>query len=233
MFDKIHYAKDGIDNKELLLMGKMTKRTNDKFVRYRRTINSNCNYGLMHLKIVGYLNKYFKENPNEYRNLCTLFFRTTEDAHFDVFLSYIFRIFDKNRRALSIFKFLDFIEDNLDILFTNKKDLVKRKIVTDKKLLNSRRDLLDKLRTIRNKAHFHQDLEYAGNYLQVYRLNFVPVEKLENLIKLVIKIVDHYSFLFDGRRITFEIEKYIEQDINDLFELIYRGKRTFDKDAKN
>jgi len=214
-------------------MGKMTKRTNDKFVRYRRTINSNCNYGLMHLKIVGYLNKYFEENPNDYRKLCVLFFRTTEDAHSYIFLSYIFRIFDKSRSALSIFKFLDFIERYLDILFPNKKDLVKRKIVTDKKLLNSRKDLLDKLRTIRNKAHFHQDLDYAGNYLQVYRLNFVPAEKLENLIKLVMKIVDYYSFLFDSRRITFEIEKHIEGDINDLFELIYRGERAFDKDAKN
>lgn len=211
----------------------MTEALRERFIKYRKTLVNTCSYGLMNLKILVSLLKYFKDNPNDYTRLSTIFFRTTEDALYENFLSYLFRIFDRHRNALSIYKFLNFIEANLIKLFPNDRNAVTIRIKQDKDSLDTEKDLLDKLRIIRDKAHFHQDIKHAGNYIQLYRQSQIPIEKLEKIVNLVLEIVDFYSNLFDGRRVKFELEKHIKNDINDLFMFINRGKKEFEDNAKD
>jgi len=211
----------------------MDKEIKDKFTEYRKSLISNCTYGLIHLKTVGCLLKYFEDNPTDYARLCTLFFRNTEDAHFENLLSHVFRIFDTHRDALSIYKFLNFIEANLIRLFPNNGEAVEVRIKQDRNSLIANKNLLDKLKVIRDKAHFHQDSRHAGNYIQVYRQNQIPVKALEKLTKFVLKMIDFYSTLYDGRKITFDLEKHIKNDIDDLFMFINRGKKAFENDARS
>lgn len=208
----------------VMVKANMINELREKFISYRITLISNCHYGLMHLKIVGNLLKYFERNPSEKAGLCTIFFRITEDAHFDNFLSYLFRIFDSHKDALSIYKYINFIESNRNNLFVNNRDLIKQRIPKDKNSLNKKRNLLDKLREIRNKAHFHQDSKHAGRYTQIYQQNYIPVKELEGLIEMVLEMLDFYSNQFDGRKVSFDLEKYIKSDIEDLFNFISRGR---------
>lgn len=215
------------------LKEKMDKEIKDKFTNYRKSLINTCSYGLVHLKTVGCLIKYFEDNPDDYAGLCTLFFRNTEDAHFENLLSNVFRIFDIQKDALSIKKFLRFIEANAKILFSNNYNAVRVRIGKDKLVLKANQNLLDKLKVIRDKAHFHQDSKHAGHYIQIYRQNQIPVKKLEDLIKLVLKMIDFYSILYDKRKVSFELENYIKNDIDDLFMFINRGKKAFENDARN
>ncbi|MHA1344724.1 MAG: AbiU2 domain-containing protein [Promethearchaeota archaeon] len=211
----------------------MDEDLRERFIRYRKSLINTYSYGLIHLKVLGALFKYFEDNTNDHSRLSPLFFRTTEDAHFENFLSYIFRIFDFHKNALSIDKFLNFINANPNILFPNDREAVILKIREDKQSLEEKQSLLNKLKTIRNKAHFHLDTNHAGNYMQVYKRNYIPVKELEKLVKLVLKIVNFYSNIFDGREVKFDLDGLIKNDVDDLFIFINRGRKAFENEPKN
>lgn len=170
-----------------------------------QTINARA-----HLKLWERLNRY---NPSylDELNQAPHFFTFTVRAHLDGALLTLSRILDRHEDALSIWKFLDYAEQNLEIFSTevfrqrmkgnpyyeslieSHTPVTPKEVDEDKQKLEKLEQTVNNLTTWRNKVIAHIDRKFllAGKIVsKEYPLQH---QQLQEVVDTLLKILNRYS----------------------------------------
>jgi len=160
------------------------------------------------------------------------FFKFTYDAHLDMSLFHAFKVIDKHPDSLNIYKFLNYVEQNLDIFsddeFRKRLDdnphlesLIKRReeptnktVMEDKCKLNEFDNIISNLLTVRNKLKAHIDRkELKTDFEKDFPIK--PTE-YETLLCTLAKILSRYRYPYDA--VIPSVYKDFNEDIKKLCE---------------
>lgn len=186
----------------------------ETFVKYHRTLRQGLNNANWHFSIWKYLRELTQTYLHEL-NQAPAFFGLTMQAHYFAALMGINRFFDKQERHLSIRKFLDFAEQNLDI-FSNKAfearmrkqgtfgdrvmeqhtEITSEKVEQDRKKVN---DLpVPNIRAWRNKILAHTEAESVRQQINVMREHPVKVKQVDDIINTLDDILNDYHRAYEA-----------------------------------
>lgn len=186
----------------------------ETFVKYHRTLRQGLNNASWHFSIWKYLRKLTTTHLHEL-NQAPAFFGLTMNAHYFAALMSINRFFDKQERHLSIRKFLDFAEQNIDI-FSNKAfearmrkqgtfgdrvmkqhaEITSEKVEQDRKKVN---DLpVGNIRRWRNKIFAHTEAESVRQQINVMREHPVKVKQVDDIINTLDDILNDYLLAYEA-----------------------------------
>ena len=183
------------------------------FAKYHQELRGELNNANWHFTIWKYLQelrgKYHKE-----LNQAPSFFGLTMHAHLLATLVRINKFFDKNEKHLSIRKFLDFIEQNLDI-FSNKafearmrntgryesyiikehSEITHQKVQQDRKKL---RDLpVAPIRRWRNAILVHIETERVLRSIDIMKKYPVKQRQIDDIINTLDDMLNDYLVAYD------------------------------------
>ena len=169
-----------------------------------------------HLKLWERLEKY-KSSYLKELNQAPHFFTYTIRAHLDDALTTLSRIVRKQEQALTISKFLDFVESNSEIFsdeafFKREREkpnhdedwvkshapITQKEIEEDRKKLRSLEQTVNNLNTWRDKviAHIDQQFLLTGKIIsEEYPLRH---QQLEEVIETIVDILNRYSHAYDS-----------------------------------
>lgn len=187
---------------------KLFKKYYDELMR--QAINARA-----HLKLWERLEKY-RSNYLKELNQAPHFFTYTIRAHLDDALMTLSRIIRKQKQAVTIWKFLCFVESNLGILsdeaFSKREGekpnydehwkshtpITQKEIDEDRKKLLSLEQTINRLSTWRDKviAHIDQRFLLAGKSIsEEYPLQH---QQLEKVIDTIVDILNRYSRAYNS-----------------------------------
>lgn len=186
----------------------------ETFIKYHQELRGELNNANWHFTIL----KYLQELKNTYRkelNQAPSFFGLTMYAHLLAALVQINKFFDKNEKHLSIRKFLDFIEQNLDI-FSNETfearmrkenryesyiikghtEITLQKVEEDRKKIN---DLpVTNIRHWRNTILVHIEQGRVLQGIDIMRKYPVKQNQVDDVINTLDKMLNEYLVAYDA-----------------------------------
>jgi hypothetical protein len=194
-----------------------------KFKKYRFDLVVICTNGRAYLRLWKKIFEIFAKNKDLFQ-LSPTFFAFARDGLLECAVSNLMKLYDVHKDALSVYKYLNYAEQNMDILFkeASQKD-VKEAIKLDRVSLLKERDALKKLRTWRDKRLYHLEKSYAGDLNQVFRKYRLTIGQFDNLYSLAKKILNRYSNYFDGEGYVMEYVM-IDTEFQNLIQQLTAGK---------
>ena len=176
------------------------------FLKYYEELIKETTYAHAHLKLWEQLVDCTKEYLHEL-NEAPHFFRLTMKSHLDNTILTLSRILDKYEGSLSIWKFLDLVEQNREIFSTQAfqnhiinnqyyEDLIKshvpitlNDIQGHRKELDGLRQVIDKIKTWRDKrlAHLDRRFHLRNRNVSLQR------QQIQNVIDTLARILNKYS----------------------------------------
>lgn len=177
-----------------------------------------------HLKLWERLEKYKSSHLHEL-NQAPHFFNFTIKAHLDDALLTLSRILDKHGKALSIWKLLNFAEQNIEIFSTEvfrQRMIQKPKFWTEshrpttlkeieqhRQKLRSLESALGNLKEWRKKVLAHTDHEFLLKGKIISKEYPLQRQQLQEVIESLVEILNRCSLAYDSS--TF-LEKFIGED---------------------
>lgn len=181
---------------------------------YEKIINELIN-ARMHFRLY----KRLQEARNEYLdelNQAPGFFSFTIRAHGDAGLMSVARVLKKQRESITIWKFLDFVESNLELFsaesFTHRMNKDERyedrvrwhrpvtlnDIETDKNKLDEFKQVIDNIITWRDKRGAHIDEKLALEQADNLKEFSIKLKELEDITEAIANILNRYSVAYDS-----------------------------------
>lgn len=182
----------------------------EKFEEYRNRLLNELIWADRHLLIWKHLQGYGDKNAYlKELNQAPFFFHCTVVAQIDASLVHIFKLVDTHRDALSIWKLLNFVEQNMTIFskeaFTSRmagagrpesvrayERIDAREVAEDRNRLEAHGDTLKRLEKWRHKAYAHMDSKIK-NIGKAYP---IQTDELEKLIVSLHEIVNRYALVY-------------------------------------
>lgn len=195
----------------------------NKFNEYRNDLTIICSRGYTQLNLWKKFAIYFIKNKDVFM-LSPTIFAFTRDALLECAVSDLIKLFDTHGDSLSIYKYLNFCDQNKTKLFsTDKQVKIVQAVNEDKLKLKNKENDLNNLKAWRDKRLYHLDKKYAGDLNKVFRDFNLTIGQIEDLFLLTKDILNRYSNFYDG---SSSIMKYIKIDIefDDLIRQLTSGK---------
>lgn len=170
--------------------------TNRLNALFKELLHANAHYGFWE-ELVSAKNKYSKE-MNEARN----FWSFTLDAHIEACLAGLMRLTDSHRHALSVQKFLGWIEKNSD-LFQEPLVLERlgrslpEQIAQDRLELDNMGLLRRHLKTWRDKRYAHLDETMVVHARDPNTEHPIYVGEVRSMLATCAAILNHYGYAFN------------------------------------
>jgi len=186
-----------------------------QFLEYHRRLIDEIHQADAHFKLWKRLQDYRADYPKEL-NQAAFFFIFTTRAHLDATLMHIFKVIDKTKGSLNIWKLLDVVEENLNIFSTeafsqrmvdnewyetqvNSHIPITSKIVQgDREKLKKLERITSSLKTWRNKAIAHIDRQFLLDGVDVAKQYPVKIGELEETITVLFEILNRYSYAYNS-----------------------------------
>ena len=209
-----------------------------RFQRYYDELIRQTLHARAHLKLFERLENYRTDYPHELRK-ANHFFGFTIKAHLDDALMTLSRILDDRRRRdpLTIWKFLNFAEQNLgifsneafskrtkgksdyyDSLVESHKPIARREIEKDRQKLNDLESTINNLITWRDKVIAHIDPHYLRSGKRIDEDYPLEIQQLNEAIDTVAQTLNRYSQAYHTE--TWLKEYLGENDIQEVMNAI-------------
>lgn len=205
-----------------------------EFVKYHARLRGELNSANWHFAICKHLQELGKTYLDEL-NVAPAFFRLTRDAHALAAAMRLNRFFDKGKGHLTVYVFLDFVEQNLDI-FSNQAfeerirggktsyeiamrthtEITSQIVEQDRQRLDQLP--IDKLRKWRNKALAHIQKEYVLEDINVFKQYPLTPAQVDEIINTLHEILNRYSNAYES--VTWSKELYLEHGMQEVMEAI-------------
>jgi hypothetical protein len=184
------------------------KNVLESFITCRDALFKACAKGYAHLLIANKIQSDYIKGYWAFK-LSPTFWFFSYGAHSECVFSYLARIVEKrknpNPKNITIFKYLNIVEQNIELLFEeDKQEDIKKAIKTDYLLLEDKKDIITKIRDLRDKFLFHLDKQAFLNksFFPTNEINDTDIEKLYLLIE---EILNRYSVFFDGTKMPYDL----------------------------
>lgn len=164
-----------------------------KFISYRQKLVEELQRAKAHLQIWKQLAEATSKFPDEMKDTWA-FWYFTKDAHREACLFRLMRLADKHRDALSMVKFLNWVEQNYDVF---EKPVSTAEIQQDREDLKSLQSLFRGLTYWRDKHYAHTDVSEIQVEEKRGQVPPLPLRDIEALIQKYAEIINHYSVAFD------------------------------------
>lgn len=208
------------------------------FLKYYEKLIWETLYARAHLKLWERLENYKSDYLREL-NQAPHFFTVTIKAHLDDALLTLSRILDRRRRRdpLSIWKFLNFVEQNREIFSTQaftqrmrqKPDydeywvkshtpITQKEIEEDRQRLENLGSTINNLITWRDKVIAHIDRRFYLKGKVISKKHPLKRQQLQDVIDALLKILNRYSASYKSS--TFHHEFISEDDIQHVMDFI-------------
>ena len=170
-----------------------------------------------HINLWERLEKYKATDYIDELNQAGYFFTFTIKAHLDDTLLILSRVLDKHEDSLSIWKFLNFAEQNRAIFSTqafrqrmlkkpdydkywtkSHKPITLKEIKEDRHKLERLEDTVNNLTTWRNKVIAHIDRQFLLSGKIVSEEHPMQLQKLQEVVETVFQILNRYSGAFNS-----------------------------------
>jgi len=169
-----------------------------KFKNYRFDLVVICTNGSTYLRLYKKIFPIFAKNKDLFQ-LSPTFFAFTRDGLLECAVSNLMKLYDVHKDAISIYKYLNFSEQNMDKLFLKEHhEEIRKRIKQDRAKLLSEKKVLNNLIIWRNKRLYHLEKGYAGDLNQVFREYIISIEDFDRLLNLASGLLNYYSNYFDG-----------------------------------
>lgn len=184
----------------------------EEFVKYHERIRDELNTAKWHFEIWKYLRNLIEDYHFEL-NQAPAFFGLTIRSHLFETVMRLNRLFDRGGDIVSIYEFLDFVEQNLDV-FSNEAfekrmrgketfeismrehvEIAPQKVEWDRQRIETLP--LPNLRTWRNKALAHIDKKHVLEDIDVFERYPVKVEQIDEIIDTVHDVLNDYCCAYD------------------------------------
>jgi hypothetical protein len=194
-----------------------------EFETYRELFRKELTRARMHFALYKLLQDAKKGYLKEL-NQAPVFFNFTISAHRDAGLMSLFRLLKKQEASLTLWKFLDFVDNNLSQLFSNeafsarvpkhwinegllshRKPPTRADIKDDRKKLAEFKEVIDHLITWRDKQVAHIDEQVALSQINIAQKFPIKLTKLEDLTMLMVDIINKYSTAYDSSTYAVDI----------------------------
>ena len=187
-----------------------------KYEKYYNSIIREMINARMHLRLYKRLEEaregYLKE-----LNQAPGFFSFTIKAHLDAGLMHVFRVIKKQRSSITIWKFLDFVDSNLEPLFsrdafssrkgkdsfyedrvTGYRAVTTEDVKNDREKLDEFKQVIENIITWRDKKGAHIDEKFALKQIDVSKDYPVTLKELEDITMVIADILNRYSAAYDS-----------------------------------
>lgn len=164
-------------------------------------------------------------------NKAPAFFRLTQESLLTSVIVGLAKIYEKrNRRGRTIYNFLNYIEANYRVIFSNNPELITKQlrdyeITTElikehKSQLEEQEPLLDNLFAWRDKSFAHIDKKYFEERSSLGEDYPLTIKQLRYLIELLAKILNMYGGAYNG---TFQsIKATNATDTDKILDWLYK-----------
>jgi hypothetical protein len=192
-------------------------RIEEQFIKYYDRLILETLHARAHINLWERLEKYKTTGYVDELNQARYFFTFTIKAHLDNVLLTLSRIIDTHKDSLTIWKFLDFAEQNTTIFSTqafrqrmrgkpgydenwdrSHKPITLKEIDEDRHKLESMQHILSNINTWRNKvvAHINRPFLLSGKI--VAEECPLKIQQLHELTGTLFQILDRYSSAFNS-----------------------------------
>jgi len=187
-----------------------------EFEKYHEKLRNELNIANWHFTICKYLKNIGKDYLREL-NQAPAFFSLTKNAHLLETIMRINRFFDKDRRKrpLTIWEFLDFVQQNLDMFSSEAFEkrvrdrgrydeiAMRRRIeITCQKVVQDRQKLqrlpIHNLRKWRNRALAHTQKKDVLQNIDVFKEYPVEPQQIDEIIDTLHDVLNDYSAAYDA-----------------------------------
>ena len=169
-----------------------------------------------HLNLWERLEKYKATSYIDELNQAQYFFTFTIKAHLDDVLLILSRILDRHEDSLSIWKFLDFAEQNLEIFSTevfrqrmkgnpyyeslieSHTPVTPKEVDEDKQKLEKLEQTVNNLTTWRNKVIAHIDRQFLLSGRIVSEEYPMQLQQLQEVVETLFQILNRYSGAYNS-----------------------------------
>lgn len=180
-----------------------------EFLKYHDWLRRELNNSNHHFAILKHL-RNLKRNYLEEFNIAPTFFGLTMHAHLLETIMRLSRLLDNRTDSISMFGFLNFVEQNRSIfskkafsrrMYDNYDDFVRsyaklpsRKIAQDRRKLE--RIPIENLKTWRNKAAAHMDKRLFLQDIDISEKYPLRIKQVDRIIDTLDKMLNDYSLAF-------------------------------------
>ena len=184
------------------------KDARESFTTCRDALFKACGKGYAHLLIAKKIKSDYIQGYLAFKRSPTFWFYSY-GAHSECVFSYLARIVEKrknpNPKNITIFKYLNIVGQNIEFLFEeNKQEDIKKAIEADYLLLEDKKEIINKLKDLRDKFLFHLDKQAFLNksFFPTNEINDTDIERLYLLIE---EILNRYSVFFDETKMPYDL----------------------------
>lgn len=186
-----------------------------KYKHYYNSIIQEIINARMHFRLYKCLQESKKDYLKEL-NQAPGFFNFTIKAHLDAGLMHVFRVLKKQRGSITVWKFLDFVDSNLELFSTeafserkagslfyedqvrNHRPVTHGDVKNDKDKLDEFRQVIENLMTWRNKRYAHIDQKFALGQVDIRKDFPIKLTELEDITMKMADILNRYSTAYDS-----------------------------------
>jgi len=184
-----------------------------EFVKYHERLRDELNRANWHFRIC----KHLRELGRTYRdemNVAPAFFKLTMDAHLLATAMRLIKFFDKEKSALTIYGFLSFVKQSLDIL--SKEALEKRmhskegceiamrtrtemtRQIVEEDIERVKQLPINNLKSLRNKALAHIEKAYVLKDINAFEQHPLLTNDIDEVISTLDEMLNRYSVAYEG-----------------------------------
>lgn len=191
----------------------------EQFLKYHQRLIDELRWANMHFKVWKQVRNHTTDYLREL-NQASAFFSSTIKAHLDSAVMHLSKILDKHGKALSIWKFLNFVEQNQDIFSMHAfsqhmiakygyevQDRIEKRfklhapittetVDEDRRRLNSLNRAIRNLERWRHKQFAHIDMKSVLQGVNITKQYPIQLGKFEEIIKTLHDILDRYSIAY-------------------------------------
>jgi len=197
------------------------------FQKYYDRLIQETLHARAHLNLWERLEKYKSSHLKEL-NQAPHFFNFTIKAHLDDALLSLSRILDRHEDSLSIWKFLNFVEQNCDMFSTeafrqrmmrkpnynehwtkSHEPITIKEINEDRQKLEKLEQTVNNLTTWRDKVIAHTDRQFLLTGKIASKEYPLQRQQLQEVIDILFKILNRYSTAFES---SSYLEKFVGED---------------------
>jgi hypothetical protein len=187
------------------------------FQKYHDRLIQEALYARAHLELWERLEKYRATDYLDELNTAPYFFKFTTKAHLDDTLLTLSRILDRHEDSLSIWKFLNFAEQNLEIFSTqafhqrvkqkpnydedwtkSHKPITPKEINEDRQKLASLEQVISNIKKWRDKLIAHMDQDVIKTNKVISKEYPLKLQQLQEVIDTLFQILNRYLVAFES-----------------------------------
>ncbi len=151
---------------------------------------------------------------------------------YEAFLYYsvlkLAKLYDGDNSVISIEKYINFIEQNLKYIYKeNEREIVKKQVRNIKKCLEEKKDIIGKIKTVRDKMIAHNDKKIILEETDLFEEMSFIIAEIHMLIDIVKEIINTFWEEYSDE---YEILEIIDKnDYERIFEALEMYKNNLDK----